>query len=273
MALKDTLEWARNEWGILAKGDQMSLGERARWLRQWVPMGARTIGYGTVSLTLGPLTADHRASLWAMKQWSRACMEGLRVFPEAHGEENVPSGGCMYASNHQSLLDILLLGATLPGDFKWAAKRSLMKIPFLGWHLRLAGHVPVDRQAGSRAAADVIKRFETVMREGKALLIFPEGTRSDDGEVQDFKNGGFYAAVRAGKPVVPVGLDGTGRLMGKGAVDTGDWQGNRRAVVMIGRPIPIPTTGTEKQRVEAVRDQARAAVIELVRQARARRER
>ncbi len=271
MALKDTLHWARTEWGILAKGDQMSPRERARWLKQWVPLGARTIGYGTVSLAVGPLTPDHRASLWAMKQWSRAGMKGLDIHAEGHGLELVPRGGFMYASNHQSLLDILVLGAVLPGDFKWAAKRSLMKIPFLGWHLRLSGHVPVDRQAGKRAAAEVIDRFEQVMREGKPLLIFPEGTRSEDGEVQHFKNGGFHAAVRAGAPVVPVAIDGSGRLMGKGAVDTGE-SGGRKVVVVIGEPIHAPRDGKEKHKVEALRDRAHTAVVELHKRARALRE-
>lgn len=267
MALRDTIEWAKTEWGILAKGDQMTVAERARWLRQWLPMGARTVAYGTVSLTLGPLTADHAASLWAMKRWSQDCMTGLRIRAEAHGAEHVPSGGFLYASNHQSLLDILVLGAVLPGDFKWAAKRSLMRIPFLGWHLRLAGHVPVDRQAGKRAAAEVIERFEQVMRAGKPLLVFPEGTRSDDGSIQEFKNGGFHAAVRAGKPVVPVALDGTGAVMGKGAVDTGEWRGFRRVVVMIGEPIEAPKEGRDK--VAVLRERTRAAVIDL--HARARR--
>jgi 1-acyl-sn-glycerol-3-phosphate acyltransferase len=246
----------------------MSLDERARWLRQWVPMGARTVGYGTISLTLGPLTRDHSASLWAMKQWSRACIEGLKIQAECHGGEHVPEGGFMFASNHQSLLDILVLGATLPGDFKWAAKRSLMKIPFLGWHLRLAGHVPVDRESGKRAAAEVIKRFEAVLRAGKPLLIFPEGTRSEDGVVKEFKSGGFYAAVRANCPVVPVALIGAAELMSKGAVDTGSWRkGERRVVVRIGKPIAPRTEGTEKVRVEALRDEVHAAVVELYRQA------
>ena len=96
-----------------------------------------------------------------------------------------------------------------------------MKVPFLGWHLKLSGHVPVDRNAGNRAAADAIKRFTRVLEDDNQLLIFPEGTRTPDGEVQPFKNGGFYAAVRANRPVVPVALEGTYALMGKHQVDTG----------------------------------------------------
>lgn len=272
MALKDTLKWARNEWGIFATDSPMSLPQRARWVAQWVPMGLRTIGYGTVSLALGPLTKEHGASLWAMKQWSRACMAGVNIKVTAHGAENVPEGSFMFASNHQSLLDILVLGATLPGDFKWAAKRSLMTIPFLGWHLQLAGHVPVDRAAGKRAAVDVIQRFEAVLREGKPLLMFPEGTRSETGAVSAFKTGGFYAAVRAGKPVVPVALDGAADLLSKGAIFIGPHAPElRHVVVMIGEPLEAPSSGTEKARAEALRDRTHEAVTALQLEARARR--
>jgi 1-acyl-sn-glycerol-3-phosphate acyltransferase len=177
--------------------------------------------------------------------------------------EHVPSSGpFVYCANHQSLLDILVLGAVLPGDYKWAAKRELMKIPFLGWHLRLAGHVPVDRGAGSRAAAEVIQRFEQVLRAGKPLLVFPEGTRSEDGIVRPFKNGGFYAAVRAGVPVVPVALDGTHRLMKKGAIDTGDGR-MRDVFVRAGAPIYPGAEGKETARVNDLRERTHAAVLDL----------
>lgn len=271
MGVRDTFEWAKNEWGIIARREEMSPREMARWLGQWVPFGARTAAYGTISLTLGPVTPDRMASTWAMKQWSRASLEALDVRAAIEGEHRVPDGGYLYASNHQSLLDILVLGALLPGDLKWAAKRSIMKVPFLGWHLQLAGHVPVDRRAGRRAAAEVIRRFEGVMREDKPLLVFPEGTRSEDGNVQPFKNGGFYAAVRAGKPVVPVALDGTYQLMGKHAADSGErGRNDRRVLVAVGHPIPPPTEGKERDRVSQLRDQTQAAVEALHRDLRAR---
>jgi 1-acyl-sn-glycerol-3-phosphate acyltransferase len=268
MGIKDTLRWAKTEWGILAKGDQMSFEERMRWLRQWVPFGLRTMGFATVSITLGPLTRDRRASLWAMKAWSRSSMEGLDIHLDVAGEHHVPPGGLMYASNHQSLLDILVLGAALPGNLKWATKRSIMKVPFLGWHLSLSGHVPVDREKGGRAAAEAIQRFEQVLRNDDQLLIFPEGTRSQDGDVQPFKSGGFYAAVRAGKPVLPVAIDGTFFMMGKHAVDTGATMGagdrERRLVrVRIGEPLYPLAAGKEKDRVEDLRARAYAAVVAM----------
>ncbi|MBK8940275.1 MAG: 1-acyl-sn-glycerol-3-phosphate acyltransferase [Polyangiaceae bacterium] len=94
------------------------------------------------------------------------------------GLENVPEGAFASATNHQSIVDIIVLGSVLTGDYKWAAKRSLLRVPFLGWHLALAGHVPVDRGAGPKVAAQVISRFVTVLKQGKPWWIFPEGTRA-----------------------------------------------------------------------------------------------
>jgi len=177
----------------------------------------------------------------------------------------VPAGGVMYASNHQSLLDILVLGATLPGDIKWATKRAIMKVPFLGWHLALSGHVPVDRRAGKQAAAATARLFEQVLHNDKALLIFPEGTRTDDGEIQPFKNGGFFAAVRADKPVVPVTIEGTHSLMSKHATDSGEVRDDRRRRVHVhmGEPIYPDKAGDERERVEKLRDLTHAAVVAM----------
>jgi 1-acyl-sn-glycerol-3-phosphate acyltransferase len=242
----------------------MDLYGALRATRQWVPFSLRTAAYGTISLTLGPLTRDRRASLWAMRAWCKSSARGLHIDVTVDGTEHVPRGAFVYCSNHQSLLDILVLGSVLPGDFKWAAKRSLMKIPFLGWHLQLAGHVPVDRAAGSRSAAEAIKRFEDVLRQDKPLLVFPEGTRSEDGVLRSFKNGGFYAAVRAGVPVVPLALEGTHKLMKKGAIDTGDGR-MRHVAVRIGAPLQPLTEGRENARVTDLRQRTYAAVADLLR--------
>jgi 1-acyl-sn-glycerol-3-phosphate acyltransferase len=240
----------------------MDLKSAVRAARQWVPFASKTIAYGTVSLTLGPLTRDRSASLWAMRQWCRSSALGLSIDVEASGIELVPEAPFIYCSNHQSILDILVLGSVLPGDFKWAAKRSLLNIPFLGWHLKLAGHVPVDRQAGTRTAALAIARFGEVLKGGKPLLVFPEGTRSEDGIIRSFKNGGFYAAVRGEVPVVPVALEGTHRLMKKGALDTGDGR-MRKVLVRIGAPLYPQPNGREPARVNDLRERTHAAVRAL----------
>ncbi len=240
----------------------MKLTEAWRATRQWLPFASRTVAYGSVSLMLGPLTRDRSASLWAMRNWCRSSARALAIEVRVSGLENVPPPPFVYCANHQSILDILVLGGVLPHDFKWAAKRSLMKIPFLGWHLQLAGHVPVDRKQGSRAAVEVIQRFEKVLEQGKPLLAFPEGTRSEDGVVRPFKNGGFYAAVRTDTPIVPVALEGTHRLMKKGALDTGD--GTLRVVdVRIGAPVHSKRDGKESVKVADLRDRTFAEIRDL----------
>ena len=265
MGFKDTLDWARTEWGIFRKGGEMGWNQRAQWVRQWVPFGVRTIGWGTLSVTAGPFTKG-RVSTWSAKKWSQSSAKGLRIYIEATGQENVPEGGFVYASNHESLVDILVLGAALPGDFKWAAKRSVMNVPFLGWHLRLAGHVPVDRNKGKDAAAAVMEAFESVLREEKPLLVFPEGTRTADGKLKAFKNGAFQAAIVAGKPVVPVAIRGTFTLMSRDSVDTGTSKrrDDRLVTVQIGKPIYPNIELDDEESVIDLRDRTRAAVVEML---------
>lgn len=265
MGLKSTIDWARSEWGIFRKGRDMGWGDRARWVQQWVPFGARTVGWGTLSITLGPLTGG-AASTWAARKWSQSSAKGLRIDIQSYGHENVPEGGFVYASNHESLVDILVLGAALPRDFKWAAKRSVMNVPFLGWHLRLAGHVPVDRNKGKDAAVAVIETFEQVLRDDKPLLVFPEGTRTSDGKLKAFKNGAFQAAVMAEKPVVPVALKGTFSLMSRDSVDTGASKSreDRLVTVQIGKPLYPEPELEEEAAVADLRDRTRAAVVEML---------
>ncbi len=265
MGLKSTIEWVRTEWGIFRKGGEMDLGERARWVRQWVPFGARTIGWAIVSLTGGPFSKG-RASTWAATRWSRSSAKGLNIAIEADGLENVPEGRLVYASNHESLVDILILGAVLPGDFKWAAKRSVMNIPFLGWHLRLAGHVPVDRSQGRDAAMAAIEAFTKVLDDNKPLLVFPEGTRTRDGKLRPFKNGAFQAAVDTDSPVVPVAIKGTFSLMSRDAVDTGssrDPHIDRLVTVRVGKPLYPLAELSKEDRVADLRDRTREAIIAL----------
>ena len=243
----------------------MTPAERVRWLWHWVLLAVRTIGYATLSLTLGPFTRG-AASTWAARKWSEASARGLRISIQADGLENVPGNGFVFASNHQSLIDILVLGAALPGDFKWAAKRSLMNVPFLGWHLRLAGHVPVDRQKGRGAATGVAKAFERVLRGDKPLLVFPEGTLTHDGQVMPFKDGGFRAAVWADRPVVPVALEGTYALMSRGAVVAGILaaKGSGRLVsIQIGKALYPDHRLDEADRIADLRDRTQDAVVTM----------
>ena len=137
---------------------------------------------------------------------------GIRV--RADGIENIPSGACIFAANHCSNLDGVILLPAIPRRIALFAKRELFRLPVLGLGMRLAGFVAVDR-AGKRAAAGVATAVET-LQAGLSVFIFPEGTRSLDGRLQPFKKGAFAMAIEAGAPVVPVAVAGTHRLLPRG---------------------------------------------------------
>lgn len=240
----------------------MNIKSALRATQHWVPFAMKTMGYGTLSITLGPWTREHKASLWAMRRWCQSSCQDLGIDVEISGLENVPEGAFVYCSNHQSIVDIIVLGSVLPGDYKWAAKRSVMNVPFLGWHLTLSGHVPVDRKAGPEAAARVITRFEETLRSGKPLLVFPEGTRSEDGIMKPLKRGSFIAAVRANVPVVPVAIEGTHKLMHKGAFDLA-YDTPRKIAVKIGAPVQPRDSGDEEERILNLRDRTYSALLKL----------
>ena len=213
-----------------------------------------------------PLVAG-QASTWSARKWSASSANGLRIDIHALGQENVPEGGFVYASNHESLVDILVLGAALPGDFKWAAKRSVMNVPFLGWHLRLAGTCRWIATRAKTPRSPSWQAFESVLRRDKPLLVFPEGTRTADGKLKSFKNGAFQAAVSTGKPVVPVAIHGTFTLMSRDAVDTGTSEAreDRLVTVQIGKPLYPNVELDEEDAVVDLRDRTRAAVVEMLR--------
>ncbi len=130
------------------------------------------------------------------------------------GLENVKADQVyVIVSNHQSLADIPLL-SHLRLDTKWLAKIELFSVPLVGWMMKMAGDVPVDR-AVPRQGAKAMLRCAKYLREGCSVVFFPEGGRSPDGEVQPFNEGAFQIAVREGTPILPLVVEGTGTALPK----------------------------------------------------------
>lgn len=123
----------------------------------------------------------------------------------ATGREHVPAdGGVLIVSNHASFMDVFLLGITAPRQLRFVARASLF-VPVLGPLIESVGAFPIDREGGGRAG---LKEALGRLKNGSAVLLFPEGTRSEDGALQPLKPG-FVALTRARLPIVPVGLAGT----------------------------------------------------------------
>lgn len=116
-------------------------------------------------------------------------------------------------SNHQSMLDILIINCLLY-RFKWISKIENMKVPFIGWYLRMADYITVDRGNSESKDRMMERSFETLSR-GTSIMMFPEGTRSLDGKIGFFKRGAFQLALGAKKSILPVLIDGTADILPK----------------------------------------------------------
>ncbi len=174
-----------------------------------------TIVMASLSLVLSFFDRDGRRQHWCARTWCRliAGTAGARV--KIIGLENVPTNqAAVFVANHSSYLDIPAIWGYVPVQFRIMAKRSLFYVPFMGWFLSRAGHIPVD-QENSRAALANINRAADKLRAGSSLVVFPEGHRSVDGVLQEFKTGGFKLAQKAGVPVVPVTIIGSHRVLKK----------------------------------------------------------
>lgn len=197
--------------------------------------------------------------------WARLILRvsGVRV-RLLHAERLRGVAGAVLAANHESFYDILVLLAVLPMSVRFLAKRNLFRLPFLGWSIAAAGFIPVDRQSRSRNAAVVDTALARLQR-GRSLVVFPEETRTRDGELLPFKTGAALIALKAGLPLLPLGLAGTLRIQRRGGFTITP----SRVALAAGEPIETAgrapadrgaLTEELRRRIEALREEARADV-------------
>jgi len=123
----------------------------------------------------------------------------------------------IYIPNHLSFFDIFALLAYLPVDFKFILKKELMRIPILGWAMRRARYISIDRSSPAKAKSTFKQAVDRIKSGGASIVIFAEGTRSKNGHLQPLKRGAFYLAIESGAPIVPVAIKGTCKIMPKGS--------------------------------------------------------
>jgi 1-acyl-sn-glycerol-3-phosphate acyltransferase len=183
-----------------------------------------TIFFGTISLIVSFFDRTGATQIRVARAWARTLLAVSGIHVKVEGlEEIVPTGSYVFVSNHLSFLDTPVVLANIPVQFRFLAKRGLFQVPFLGQHLSRAGHIPVPREDPRAAVKTMQLAAETIQQRKISLLIFPEGGRSHDGQLQPFKEGGAYIAIRAGVPIVPVAIVGTRELLpwGSGTVRPG----------------------------------------------------
>jgi 1-acyl-sn-glycerol-3-phosphate acyltransferase len=162
----------------------------------------------------------------------------------------------IFVMNHQSMLDIPLAFAGLPANLRFVAKHVLRYVPFLGGYMWMTGMVFVDRSNRSQAVAS-LRAAAARIRNGVSILAYPEGTRSLDGRIRAFKKGVFVLALEAGVPVVPVAIEGTGKVLPTGGMKI------RSGVVRMKVGTPIVTAGRGPQERDALIAEVRAQLIQL----------
>ncbi len=187
----------------------------------------------TLGLVVVPFDPTGNGALGVAVFWARAIVfvTGCRVSVDFR--QPLPRDGIyVFMSNHVSSADIWVLLAVLPVRVRFIAKKQLGRIPFLGWGIRAARFIFIDRQ-NPAAARRSINAAAVRIRGGDSVLMFPEGTRSADGKLATLKQGGFHLAMSAGVPIVPVAVAGTRACSPKGSF----WVRPGAVHVTVGEPI------------------------------------
>lgn len=164
--------------------------------------------FGTLALVVSLFARNGRSEHRIARLWARACLFASGSKVTVRGAENL--GRCplaVYASNHTSFMDIPVIFSSLPFQFRILAKKELWQWPFIGWYLNRSGQIPIDTE-NPHAALSSLGAGVKALRSGMPLFIFPEGRRTDTGELNDFLSGAAFLAIRAQVPIVPVALTG-----------------------------------------------------------------
>jgi 1-acyl-sn-glycerol-3-phosphate acyltransferase len=229
-----------------------------RWANYlfFLPMvGLVTVGFGTVSLVCGLWDKNGRQQHTVARAWARVMLR-LSFSPvEVVGLERLPKGPAVYASNHLSYYDTPVVYAKLPFQFRILAKAPLWKVPFVGWYLDRSGQVPIDQSSVRAGVASLAKGVATI-KAGLPMVIFPEGGRAFDGQLQPMAAGAAWIALKAQVPLVPVTLVGTYELLPIHVYALRP----RPLKLVIGEP--LETAGLTTKDAEALTEKMRAVIFE-----------
>lgn len=190
-----------------------------------------------LALLLPGRTLKGKVFQWVSKIYSRIALFVLGVTVECRGLGNIDARKpYVFMSNHASHADSPALAAVIPHPLHWVFKKELSRIPVFGWVLLACGQIMVDRSAPEKSKAALQDAFSGLSG-NNSVMIYPEGTRSRDGKLQPLKKGGFWMAVQAGLPIVPVRVSGTRRIVAADSLRI------RPGNVLVELFPPIPTAG------------------------------
>ncbi|MBU5638396.1 1-acyl-sn-glycerol-3-phosphate acyltransferase [Geomonas sp. Red69] len=205
----------------------------------------------------GVFDSSGRVGHACARAWSLGSLWAAGIKLEVEGLEMVPTEGpVIYMGNHQGNFDILALTRAIPRLFSWVAKEELFRVPVFGAAMRRAGYIPLDRSDGRKALKSMNQAAQRIAA-GASVVIFPEGTRTKDGNLLPFKRGAFMLAARAGVPIVPFTINGSRAINPRNRLEL------RPGTIRISFAAPIEVAGVpEAELLERVRS-AIAANLEV----------
>lgn len=172
-----------------------------------------TAFFGVISFLISLFDRTPPRQLRVARLWARSLLRIVGVKVTVEGLDHIqPGGNYVFVANHVSYMDIPVVLGNIPEDFLFLAKGALFKIPMLGTHLRTAGHVLVPRE-DPRSALKTLQHTAALLHDGRSTLVFPEGGRSEMGDLREFKDGAAFLAIRAQIPVVPLAMIGMRRIL------------------------------------------------------------
>lgn len=221
-------------------------------------MGTYTLIIATIAVVGVMFDPTRRLYMWmASYVWGRPLLAlgGIKLVVKG-GEKLDASKSYIVCANHSSQMDIPVIFAALGIPVRFMAKKSIFYVPIFGWSMWLAGFIPVDRSS-SRKARESINEAAQKIKNGPSLLVFPEGTRSPDGEIHSFKSGAFVIAQKAGVPILPVAIRGSHNVLPKDTVRISP--GTVEFVI----GTPISTTDSNSIDKEKIRQLTKSAICEM----------
>lgn len=221
-----------------------------------------TIVMGTISVAASIFDPEGRKQHAISRNWARQLIWISGITVRIRGSENLaPGANYVFAGNHLSLYDTPVVLANIPQQFLFLVNSKYVKLPFLGTHLRRSGHFSVDT-SDTRASLKILSEAaKRIVDRRLSILLFPEGRRSADGELGEFKEGVAYIAIKAQVPLIPFAIRGTREALPVGSL-------NLKGVpvdFIIGEPIPTAgltlkdreeLTATLRERIQALMHQA-----------------
>jgi len=217
-----------------------------------------TACFGIVSFLISLFDRTPPRQLKVARAWARTLVRIAGVKVTVEGLDRIqPGGNYVFVANHVSYMDIPVVLGNIPEDFLFLAKAGLFKIPFLGTHLKTAGHVLVPLE-NPRSAIKTLQHTAALLHDGRSTLVFPEGGRSESGVLQVFKDGVAFLAIRAQIPVVPMAMIGLRNILKMHTLTF------HRGSVTLRIGEPISTAGMTTHQRAQLTAELRQKIVELL---------